>query len=435
VAVHSAPARTFVSFLVPGGALLAAALVLAYVPAAYATSPQVVRFLLWASILGALTLAWRFQSSRVVFATVVLCLADRALLMLGHASAPAANAGFALLAVLLPLNLLFFSVIGECGLTLTSVGSGAGILAMQAVAVVVLARPENLEFARWAEGAYLPRGLFDWTPLPQVALLAFAAAAAWLGMRMTLLRKPVDGAFFWSVCAAFAGLHAASPGRESSLYLATGMLMFAAALVENSYLLAFHDELTGLPGRRAFNQALLALPDTYAIAMVDIDHFKQFNDNYGHDTGDQVLRMVAGRLAQVSGGGKSYRYGGEEFVIIFPGRNAGECCRHLEELRDSIARSTFMVRGPDRSRRRRNERRYAQPGRRPVGNARTRTAVTVSMGVAECTARLGTPELVIEAADQALYHAKDNGRNRVELAGKPARRPETSAPPARAHNS
>jgi diguanylate cyclase (GGDEF)-like protein len=429
--VNSAPVRTFVSLLVPGGALLAAAVVLAHVPAAHATAPYAVNFLLWAAILGALTMGWRFQSSRVVFAAVVLCLADRALLMLGHASPPAANAGFALLAVLVPLNLIFFSVIGECGLTLTSVGSGAGILSIQAVAVVVLARPENLEFARWAERAYFPRGLFAWTPLPQLALLAFAGAAGWLFMRMSLSRKPVDSAFFWSVCAAFAGLHAAAPGRASSLYFATGVLMFAAALVETSYLLAFHDELTGLPGRRAFNQALLALRDTYSITMVDIDHFKRFNDTFGHDTGDQVLRMVAGRLAQVSGGGRAFRFGGEEFVIVFPGQKAEDCVEHLEELRESIARSSFMVRGPDRSQRRRNERRFTKPGRRPVGSARTRTAVTVSMGVAESSARLSTPELVIEAADKALYRAKDGGRNRVERAGTSKRSAEATAVVAR----
>jgi GGDEF domain-containing protein len=92
--------------------------------------------------------------------------------------------------------------------------------------------------------------------------------------------------------------------------------------------------------------------------------------------------------------------------------------QHLEELRAAIQRSSFMVRGPDRSERRRDERRYTKPGRRPVGRAQTRTAVTVSLGVAESSGRLSTPELVIEAADKALYRAKDNGRNRVETAGR-----------------
>ena len=429
--MNSAPARTFVSLVAPGGALLAAALVLVQIPATHATAPPVVNFLLWMAILGALAMAWRFQSSRAVFAVLVLCLADRGLAVLGHAPAPAANAGFAVLAVLLPVNLVFFSAIGECGLTLTSVGSGLGILSIQAAAVMVLARPENLEFARWAERAYLPGGFFTWTPLPQLALLLFGGAIAWLGMRVSLLRKPVDCAFFWSACAAFAGLQAASPGRASSLYFAAAVLMFAGALVETSYRLAFLDELTGLPGRRSFNQELPALAGNYSIAMVDVDHFKRFIDPYGHDTGDQVLRMVAGRLARV-GGGRAFRHGGEEFAIIFAGQNVEDCTEHLEELRVAIARSSFMVRGPDRSQRRRDERRYAKPGRRPVGYARTRTAVTVSIGVAEASARLATPELVMEAADQALYYAKGQGRNRVEIARKTRRAP---APPPMAATS
>jgi diguanylate cyclase (GGDEF)-like protein len=426
--VNSAPARTLVSLLLPGGALLAGALVLAHVPAAHATAPAVANFLLWAAIVAALTMAWRFQSSRVFFAALVLCLAERGLITLGaHASGAAANAGFALLALLVPLNLVFFCLIGECGLTLTAIGSGAGILFIQAVGIAVIARPENLEFARWAQHAYLPHAFFAWTPLPQLALLAFAAVLAWLGMRMSLFRKPVDCAFFWSACAAFAGLNAAAPGRASSLYFAAGIVIFAGALVENSYLLAYLDELTGLPGRRSFNQQMLALDDSYSIAMVDIDHFKRFNDAYGHDTGDQVLRMVAGRLARVGGGGRAFRYGGEEFAIVFPNQVAEECFEHLDELRAIIARSSFMVRGPDRSRRKRDERRYAKPGRRPVGNARTRTAVTVSIGLAEFSARLDTPELVVEAADKALYRAKGQGRNRVERASK-TRRPVPAVP-------
>lgn len=425
---NSAPARTLLSFALPGGALLLAALVLAQVPAAHLTAPAVTEFYLWAALLAGLAMAWRFQSSRVLFALVVLWLGDRALLLLAHASPAGANAGYALVGVLLPLNLVFFSVIGECGLTLSSIGSGVGILSIQAAGVAVLARPENAEFARWAERAYLPAGMSGWTPLPQLALLAFAAALAWLGMRMTILRKPVDTAFFWGVCAALAAMHAAAPGRASTLYFGTAVLIAAAALVETSYLLAFYDELTGLPGRRALNQAMLRLAERYAIAMVDVDHFKKFNDTHGHDTGDQVLRMVAGRLALVAGGGKAYRYGGEEFAIVFPGSTAEQAGTHLDKLREAIAASAFMVRGPERSRRKRTERRYSKPGRRPVGSERTRTNVTVSIGVAENGARLHTPELVIEAADQALYRAKDSGRNRVEIAG--AVRRVTSQPSA-----
>ena len=84
------------------------------------------------------------------------------------------------------------------------------------------------------------------------------------------------------------------------------------------------DELTDLPSRRSFNDAKLRLGNTYTVAMVDVDHFKHFNDTYGHDAGDQVLRMVAARIAEVSGGGKGYRYGGEDVAVLFPGNIADE---------------------------------------------------------------------------------------------------------------
>ena len=70
--------------------------------------------------------------------------------------------------------------------------------------------------------------------------------------------------------------------------------------------------------------------------MIDIDHFKQFNDAHGHHIGDQVLKLVAGRLAKVAGGGIAYRYGGEEFSVLFPDRNAAQARPHLEAVRGAI---------------------------------------------------------------------------------------------------
>ena len=122
-------------------------------------------------------------------------------------------------------------------------------------------------------------------------------------------------------------------GPAATAYLATAGLILVSSIIENTYFLAYHDELTSLPARRAFNDALLRLEEPYAVAVVDIDHFKSFNDTYGHDTGDQVLRLVAAKLAGVTGGGRAYRVGGEEFSILFPGKSAKEAMPHLELLR------------------------------------------------------------------------------------------------------
>ena len=170
--------------------------------------------------------------------------------------------------------------------------------------------------------------------------------------------------------------------------------------------MAFRDDLTGLPSSRALPETLSALGSVYAIAMVDIDHFKKFNDRHGHDVGDQVLRMVASRLGRVTGGGKAFRYGGEEFTIVFPGKSRSEALPHLEALLLEIADAKFTMRGRDR------RKGPLSRGKKKGKNVKN-LSVTVSIGVAERNGRNGTPDKVIKAADTALYKAKDAGRNRV----------------------
>jgi PleD family two-component response regulator len=162
--------------------------------------------------------------------------------------------------------------------------------------------------------------------------------------------------------------------------------------------------------------------------VVDIDHFKRFNDTYGHDTGDQVLQLVAVSLSRVTGGGQAYRCGGEEFNILFPGKTTSGVVDHLEQLRAAIASSEFRVRSGDRRQVPRGpDRRNERPrGRKRTGHAIRELAqekspaplsVTVSIGVATSARERLQPELVLQAADKALYRAKANGRNRVETAG------------------
>ncbi len=172
--------------------------------------------------------------------------------------------------------------------------------------------------------------------------------------------------------------------------------------------MAYRDDLTGLPSRRALNQLLLSLGRRYTIAMLDIDHFKQFNDTHGHDIGDEVLRMVASKIARVGAGGRPFRYGGEEFTIVFPGKSAEQAQVELETLRASIEAYRMLLRGNSRngSKQPRVTRDRKSPDKRPL-------AVTISIGYAERNSRLKLPQTVIKAADKALYRAKHQGRNRI----------------------
>jgi GGDEF domain-containing protein len=256
--------------------------------------------------------------------------------------------------------------------------------------------------------------------------------------RFMLFHKPSESGLFWALSACVLALRFGGVGRIPTAYFAAAAFVLASAIVETSYLLAYHDELTTLPSRRAFRDALLRLEPPYSIAMLDIDHFKRCNDTYGHDTGDQVLRMIASRLARVTGGGQPYRFGGEEFAILFPGKTTSDILEHLEKLRADIAASTLRLRGPDRRHEARGpDRRNQRPrGRTQTGHVirqlsrrapSNQLSVTASIGVATSKGEKPSAEGVIQAADKALYRAKAAGRNRIETASAPHRRARTKA--------
>ena len=213
-----------------------------------------------------------------------------------------------------------------------------------------------------------------------------------------LQRKCVHAATIGACTAATESL----PGLGKALGLA-----FGYALVQESWSMAYLDELTGLQGRRALEEQLRQLGKRYVIAMVDVDYFKKFNDRYGHTVGDQVLRFVASRLQRETLTGKPYRYGGEEFCLLYSGRNLHEVEPELERLRSDIEASRFDLRH--------GERRSTEGGATGEDESTNMLSVTVSIGAAEYDEGLGEPWGVLKAADQALYEAKHAGRNRVSL--------------------
>ena len=243
--------------------------------------------------------------------------------------------------------------------------------------------------------------------MPQPAVLAFAAAFGLALMRFLMHPTIIQSSLAWALIAAFLGLNGGSPAL--TVYLATAGLVLVVSLIETSHRMAFSDELTGLPSRRALTDALMRLPELYTIAMIDIDHFKKLNDEWGHAAGDQVLRMIGSTLTRTEGGGRPFRYGGEEFAVLFSGKSTEEALPYLEDLREAIEGSSFTVRGRDRPKMRPETPVRASGGRRTL-------SITVSIGVAEPDEIGADPDDVIRAADQALYRAKRTGRNRICVA-------------------
>lgn len=423
---------TLKSLLLPGGALLLAATFLLQGGIVQISAPAL-DFYYYAVFLAGILLAWRFHSSRVLFALIFLLLSHRAMEFFSAGRLLFNGPGriaFEAVAVLLPLNLILLSFMPERGVSLPAIASRLALLFFESVFVAIICRPGQVTGPALFHHALLDRHLFQWTRLPQPALFVFCAAGAILLARFLISRKPVESGLLWSLVAVLLGLQTGGVGRIAGAYLATGALILLSSIIETSYALAYHDELTSLPSRRAFNDALLSLEGRYAIAVVDIDHFKVFNDTYGHEIGDQVLRMVAGRLSQVTGGGQAFRVGGEEFCILFSGKSLNEVTEHLEKLRVLIQASTFRTRATQERRAvsRGADRRTAARGKSSrarrmglQGAGGGEIAVTVSIGVAEPGPRLREVEQVIQAADKALYRAKHAGRNRVEAATVSAR--------------
>jgi diguanylate cyclase (GGDEF)-like protein len=240
--------------------------------------------------------------------------------------------------------------------------------------------------------------------------LIFCLSVTVLLMRFLLYPDAVGAGLVWALLAQSAGLRNLGIPEAS---IALSGLVIGSCVIERSNWIAYHDELTGLPGRRAFNETLASLGSVYGIAIVDVDHFKKFNDTFGHETGDQVLRKVAALLSRVGGGGSAYRCGGEEFALVFPDTNMEDCKFYAEEVRRSIEENAFIARGPSRSTRERPERRStAARGKHASSVA---TSVTVSIGISEPARADQDVQAVIAAADKALYNAKHLGRNRVEV--------------------
>ncbi len=400
--------------IAPGAILLAAALALAaapQLPPSLAGLKELgAYFVLFA---GAGVSLW-FNRGRAFVATVSLFLAYagyRIALDFGEESF-AAHAVYTAIVVLVPLNVLIALLLPERGVS----HHGDYRWLFLAIAEIVLvawiasAGRSDLSGAAWQR--LLEHWLLRSPPAPLLGRLLFAAAfaaAVWRAWPAKGMRPaPLDIGKAGALIAFFIACESASNEIAFGVFTAAAGAILLVGMLQESYRLAFHDELTGLPGRRALKEALAGLGPQYVLAMVDVDHFKSFNDTHGHDIGDQVLRLVAARLAEVEGGGRAFRYGGEEFTVLFPGSRLRQALPHLEAIRRAIEGYRMAVRGEDRPRAKK-EGEKLRADHAPVKTL----SVTVSMGVAEPGKGELAPAQVIKAADEALYRAKKAGRNRV----------------------
>ncbi|MBH0189586.1 MAG: GGDEF domain-containing protein [Nitrospira sp.] len=347
---------------------------------------------------------WYLSSSRLILSLIVLAMADRSLIL----SAPAdpVTSGyvtFSAVALLVPLNLMAVSIIKE-----ETMATWRGVLRLAPVLIqpfIVwwLVQAEQAGMAQSLQQPLIPLMKGSWTAIPQLALLAYAGAVLLIGTRFISRNDPLDSGMFWAVIASFVAVQGFHHGWSPTGFFATAGLILFVTLMQASHQQIYRDDLTGVPGKPAYDEAVAGLGRKYVLAVVGIDQLKQYGNQHGKPVREQVLCLVAPKILAAAGAGKVYRLAGEELTVLFPRKTATETLVDLGAIRKAVEATTLYLRGRDAVR--------EGVGTKSMDQALT---VTVSIGLAETGDATLPLELVTKSACRALYEAKGEGGNRVK---------------------
>ncbi len=276
----------------------------------------------------------------------------------------------------------------------------------------------------WSTKVY--EGIFFWSPttpmqifhIPTLTLLSFGfflllvflAAESKVKSYLVALGATLVPFLFISQVCLINNTPATLTIKNFNVIIAFSVmtLILLHAILRMYWQKVYLDILTEVPNRQALDERLATLQHPYSLAMIDIDHFKKFNDTYGHAEGDNVLRMVASTIKETLGP-RVYRYGGEEFCAVFTDEEAEKSHIAMEQVRRTLDHRKFHLRELERE--------------KPtlIKKLTTKTPkeqgkevhITISVGVAYSHAKVREHHEVIHAADKALYKAKEKGRNQV----------------------
>ena len=333
----------------------------------------------------------------------------------------AARATYTAVVLLVPLNILVALLLPERGVSYHGDHRWLFIAAGELLLVAWIASSGRSPLSGMAWQELIEHWLLRSPPAPFLGRVLFCAAftaAVWRALPPRVANQdgpvsPIAVGQAGALAAFFIGCEWAANPAVFGVFTAAAGAILVVSMLQESHRLAFNDELTGLPGRRALQEAMAGLGPNYVIAMADVDHFKAFNDTHGHDIGDQVLKLVAARLAEVEGGGRAFRYGGEEFTVLFNDATLEQAMPHLEAIRASVAGYSMAVRGEGRPKTKEQGEKLRVPDPEDSQPPDKILSVTVSIGAAAPSEDAPLPAKVLKAADEALYRAKRGGRNRV----------------------
>ena len=370
-----------------------------------------------------LIFGWYFASSRMILSLLVLALADQALVLLpttGADQEAVRQTIVAISAFLVPLNLLAFSLLKEDSLLTLRGLTRVVLVLVQPFLLLWLCLPEQHDLASSFTWEYIPSRHMEWTPIPQPALFAFATASLLHFIRFALHRDPLEGGAIWALFAVFVAYHTSRCGwQPTNFFMAAGLILFST-LLQSFYRQTYRDELTGVPGRLAYDEAIGQLGKRFSVAVIGIDQLTQNANIHGKSVSEQILKLVAPRVHAACSGGQIFRTTGEELTVLFPGKSNTEALSTLETVRKTAEAINLFLRGRDRVW---EKQRVTQK----TGSRDQALPITLSIGVAEKLNDSATLTLVIKSAYRALYEAKGAGGNVVK------RGLETVIPARRSH--
>jgi diguanylate cyclase (GGDEF)-like protein len=360
-----------------------------------------------------LIFGWYFASSRMILSLLVLALADRAMVLFPSTDAEQAGLSQTIVAItafLVPLNLLAFSIFKEDSLTTLRGLMRILLVLVQPFLLFWLCLPDQHDLASSFTREYVPSLYTEWTPIPQPALFAFATAMLLHFIRFALRRDPLEGGAIWALVAIFVAYHTSRYGWQPTNFFMAGGLILFVTLFQSFYQQTYRDELTGIPGRLAYEEAIGQLGKRFSVAVISIDQLTQYANIHGKSVSQQILKLVAPRVHAACSGGQIFRTTGEELTVLFPGKSTTEAMSTLETVRKTTEAINLILRGPDRVW---QKERVTQK----TGSRDRALPITLSIGVAEKVSDSATLTLVIKSAYRALYEAKGAGGNVVKRGG------------------
>lgn len=357
-----------------------------------------------------LVFGWYFSSRRMILSLLLLAMTDRALVVFPPGNSDPTAVGQALFAVtacLLPMNFLAFSILNEEAISTLRGIIRSVLVLLQPFLLLWLCLPEQQELAASFTRIYLPMIDTSWTAVPQAALIVFAVALVLQSMRFALHHDPLDGGSIWALVAVFMAYHGIGYGWQATNFFATAGFILYISLLQSIYRQTYRDELTGIPGPVAYEAAVAQLGRTFSIAVIGIDQLKQYANTYGKPVGEQILKLMAPKIAASCEDGQVFRTSGEELTVVFHGLSTTETLIALEALRKMVDATHLLLRGQDCVW-------EDQRGTRKAGSRDRDLPITLSIGVAEKVTDAATLSLVIKSAYRALYEAKGAGGNVVK---------------------